>query len=253
MKSLKNYQVLPSLLMGLIFLFIASSCDKDNENENDNGQNGFDGFVTDIDGNVYRTVIIGRQEWMAENLRTTTYNDGTPIPRGQSDSLWITLTSGAYAIYTHSEIEGLNSDTEVLEAYGALYNWHAVETYKLCPTGWRVPSFYVSWFNLIDYVGGWTVAGNKLKSTRIVPDDHPRWFSLNTGATDEFGFSALPGGSTDSYGGFSGLGGRGHWWSSSEFDEQSVWYTTMSHGLQNVSYFYKYKHEGLSVRCMRVK
>lgn len=253
MKSLKNYQILPLLLMGLIFLFIASSCDKDNENENDNGQNGFDGFVTDIDGNVYRTVIIGRQEWMAENLRTTTYNDGTHIPRGQSDSLWITLTSGAYAIYPHSEIDGLNSDTEVLEAYGALYNWYAVETYKLCPDGWRVPSFFVSWQALTDFVGGRITAGNKLKSTRTAPDDHPRWDSYNTLATDEFGFSALPGGSTKFNGGFWDLGHWGRWWSSSELDEQYSWGAGMVHEFPEVVYFYDNKHVGRSVRCMRVK
>lgn len=179
--------------------------------------------VTDIDGNKYITVIIGDQEWMAENLRTTRYNDGASIPTGHTNEQWTNLNTGAYAIYPHSQIDRLNSDAEVLEAYGALYNWYAVETGNLCPTGWHVPTD-TEWTTLTDYLGGEIVAGGKLKSTRTDPDTHPRWKSPNTGATDEYGFSALPGGRRDSgYDNFVNAGYVGGWWSSTEGAISGAW------------------------------
>lgn len=164
--------------------------------------------AVDADGNVYSTVVIGNQEWFAVNLKTTKYNNGTPIPNVTSNSDWGNLTTGAYAWYENNEATYKN-------AYGALYNWYAVNTGNLCPTGWRVPTD-AEWTTLANYVGGESVAGGKLKSTRTAPDAHPRWESPNTGATDEYGFSALPGGYRSGSGGFSSIGGNGNWWSSTE-------------------------------------
>lgn len=111
--------------------------------------------VIDIDGNSYRTVIIGNQEWMAQNLRTTTYNDGTPIYNAREFFDWEVCTTGAYVWY--------NNAISYKDTYGALYNWYAVETGRLCPDGWRVPSSE-DWEELTDYLGGQAPAAQKMKA-----------------------------------------------------------------------------------------
>ena len=206
--------------------------------------------VTDMDGNEYITVIIGTQEWMAENLRTTKYKDGTDIPSGHSNSEWTNLTTGAYAILPHIFINGLNSDTEVLETYGALYNWYAVETGNLCPTGWHVPTDE-EWTSLTDFAGGTNIAGGKLKSTRTDPDAHPRWNSCNTDATDAFGFSAFPGGIRYSNDGTFYTYGDGHWWSSTEYDAMEAHNRFMFCESITVLPYYNKKGFGFAVRCLK--
>lgn len=164
-------------------------------------------FVTDINGNIYMTVQIGTQCWMRENLKASSYNDGVPIPIVTGDNAWANQTSGARCWYN-------NDSSAYAAAYGEMYNWYAVNSGKLCPTGWHVPTD-AEWTTLTDFAGGTSVAGNKLKSTRTEPAPHPRWNSPNNGATNEFGFSALPGGYRDYYyGTFDNIGYGGHWWSS---------------------------------------
>ena len=208
--------------------------------------------VKDTEGNIYKTVKIGTQEWMAENLKTTKYNDGDAIPTLHTDEPRSGLTTGAYAIYAHSLINGLNSDTEVLEAYGALYNWYAVETGNLCPAGWRVPTD-ADWTTLTDYIEGST--GGKLKSTRTSPDGHPRWERPNTDATDEYGLSALPGGYRLSNGTFTNIGYSGHWWSStgdySMLLTTFALYRSMVFNSSSVSSDSNNKRFKFSVRCVR--
>jgi len=144
--------------------------------------------VSDIDGNIYNTVLIGTQCWMASNLRVTKYNNGTIIPldnsggaSGDGSTEWTARTSGARTVYAH------NSSN--LIAYGYLYNWYAAtDTKKICPTGWHVPS-NTEWTTLTTFLGGLTVAGGKMKSTGTT-----YWTSPNTGAENSRGFSALPGG-----------------------------------------------------------
>lgn len=137
--------------------------------------------ISDINGNIYETILIGDQLWMAENLKVTHYNDGDVIPTGYSGSEWTSLTEGAYAIYDNS-----SSNVEI---YGNLYNWYAgVDIRGLCPEGWHVPSDD-EWIILTDFLGGESVAGGKMKETGF---EH--WDSPNTGATNESGFTALPGG-----------------------------------------------------------
>ncbi|HDP55581.1 MAG TPA: hypothetical protein ENN24_07895 [Bacteroidetes bacterium] len=199
--------------------------------------------AVDIDGNFYSTVIIGNQEWFAENLKTTKYNNGTPIPNVTSNSDWSSLTSGAYAWYENNEATYKN-------AYGALYNWYAVSTGILCPTGWRVPTD-ADWTTLTDYAGGESVAGGKLKSTRTAPDAHPRWDSPNTGATDEYGFSALPGGYRYDSGDFFYVGKYGYWWSSTESDATHAWIRGMGYEVELVGRGDPDKKIGFSVRCVR--
>ena len=133
--------------------------------------------VTDIDGNVYTTVIINGHEWMAGNLMTTKYNDGTEIPLEAEGSVWLYLTTPAYCWYDNDQATYGNT-------YGALYNWYAVNTGKLCPTGWHV-STDAEWTALTDYVGGYSIAGTRLKATSGWDNSGNR--------TDDYGFSALPG------------------------------------------------------------
>lgn len=247
MRNRNNFLRLPLLLMFSLLLF-AISCDKDDDDNN--------GFV-DADGNVFATVIIGDQEWMAENLRTTKYNDGSHIPMGYTDSEWLNLTIGAYAVYPHTDIDGLNSESEVLEAYGALYNWYAVNTGKLCPTGWRVPT-NADWTALNNYAGGSDVAGGNLKSIRTTPDTHPRWQSPNTGAIDVYSFSALPGGGRFIIFGqfyneakYLGIGFSGGWWSSTGDDDSGAWRIDMDFNYRYLEHYKSTKRSGFSVRCVR--
>jgi uncharacterized protein (TIGR02145 family) len=213
-----------ALIAAALILF--SSCKKENITT-----------TYDADGNGYTIVVIGKQEWFAENLKTTKYSDGTPIFNVTSNYEWNTITTGAYAWYDNNEATYKN-------AYGALYNRYAVNTGNLCPIGWRVPSD-LDWTTLINYAGG---ESGKLKSTRTAPDAHPRWESPNIGATDEYGFSALPGGSRDSTFGFVGF--YGYWWSSTERDATSAWFRLMGYHDQDVIHFYSTRG-GFSVRCLR--
>ena len=168
--------------------------------------------LIDIDGNVYKTVKIGTQVWMAENLKTTRYNDGTPITYSEDKWEWNSTTTTKIPYYTWYD-----NDVENKDVYGALYNWWVVGTGKLCPTGWHIMSEDEA-LVLADYLGGYEVAGGKLKEKGTAHWEYP-----NTGATDEYGFTALPGGYRLSpiitYDGevlFRKVGYLGIWWTSTE-------------------------------------
>jgi len=142
-----------------------------------------EGSVTDYDGNVYKTVKIGDQWWMAENLKATHFNNGDPISNVTDAIEWGNLTTSAYCIY--------DNEPMYAESYGHLYNGFAVtDSRKIAPTGWHIPSD-AEWHTLLDFLGGEAVAGGKMKATGST------WFSPNTGATNESGFTALPGGYRD--------------------------------------------------------
>jgi len=199
--------------------------------------------VTDIDGNVYHAVTIGTQVWMVENLKTTHYQDGTAIPNVTEDSIWSYLTTGAYCDYDNK------SSNSVI--YGRDYNWYAVaNSHNICPKGWHVPSD-AEWTTLTTYLGGETVAGGKLKETGTA-----HWVTPNTGATNQMGFSALPGGyrsGSDFYGQFVIVGYYGgEWWSSTESSASSAWYRGMYFRRSDVKRDNDYnKTVGLSVRCLK--
>jgi uncharacterized protein (TIGR02145 family) len=194
--------------------------------------------VTDIDGNQYTTVIIGTQEWMAENLRTNTYANGDPIPNVTDANQWQNLTTGAWAHY--------NNDSQYENPYGKLYNWYTVaDPRNVCPTGWHVPSD-AEWTVLSDYLGGESVAGGKMKSTGT-----QYWQSPNTDATNESGFSGLPGGYRYINGTFNLIGYYGYWWSSTEYGTFSAWLRTLDYYIGDVYGNYPSKTDGLSVRCLR--
>lgn len=218
--------------------------------------------VTDIDGNFYNTVMIGDQCWMKENLKTTTFRNGTPIPNVTNGDEWANLITGAYSWY--------GNQVKWKESYGALYNWFAiVDPNELCPEGWHVPS-WDSWTQLINfavsqgYPNQWNDpngAGNALKSCRQLDSplgggcnttEHPRWSAHGTHhGFDAFGFSALPGGYRVANGLFVYLWGYGGWWSSTETIPISAWNHHLYHYEANVIMYSYFKEYGFSVRCMR--
>lgn len=188
------------------------------------------GTVIDIDGNIYHSVIIGTQVWMVENLKTTRFNDGTPIP---------VVTDGSASAYSW-----YNNDIQFKDPYGALYNWYAVNTGKLCPPGWHVPSD-AEWNTLADNLGGYRFAGAKLKEAGT-----SHWGLLSDPeATNESGFTALPGGGNFN-GVFSGIGFHGAWWSSTTGEYGPSCYT-LSHDNVALMFSNSSNLTGLSVRCIK--
>lgn len=210
----------------------------------------------DVDENVYKTITIGTQIWMSENLKTTKYNDDTPIPLVTDPTSWINLSTPAYSwcdsdsttwddILSPDYTWRKNDVTNYINTYGILYNWYAVNTGKLCPIGWHVPSD-TEWNLLTDYLGGEDVAGTKLKESGTV-----NWSIPNKEATNETSFTALPGGYRSEYDGtFKGIGIYSYWWSSTESSEGVTrWYIFYEHSsLYNSKYI---KTSGYSVRCVR--
>jgi uncharacterized protein (TIGR02145 family) len=224
-----------------------------------------DSTVVDIDGNVYAIVKIGDQWWMSENLRTSRYRTGDNIPADLYEGSY--TESGAYGPYPDVGEVGISSEDEMLEAYGALYNYFAVSDLRgLCPAGWRVPSD-ADWIQLEIHLGlseeeaeqiaeRGTTVGGKLKAMRMDPDVHPRWTAPNTGATNESGWSALPGGYRWFNNVFGGLGGYGYWWSSSAWHSTETgwdvaWIRYISFNSGGVFRASSHQASGYSVRCIK--
>ena len=205
-------------------------------------------LIKDGDGNIYTSVKIGTQVWITENLKATKYNDGTAIRNITDAATWAAATTGAYSDYGNLPA---NSTT-----YGRLYNWYVVDNNtatkmasnggkSVCPTGWHVPSD-AEWSKLMFYLGGYDVACVKLKETGTI-----HWGAQNTEATNETGFTALPGGSRDSQSGtYNSIGSNGFWWSSTErltTNARGVWVSGYNTNVISTIY---YKNCGQSVRCV---
>jgi uncharacterized protein (TIGR02145 family) len=197
--------------------------------------------VKDIDGNVYNTVTIGTQIWMKENLKVTKYNNGDPIATTTPATLNVSQEEDK-ARYQWA-YEG---DESKVKDYGRLYTWYAVtDSRKVCPAGWHVPSD-AEWKVLIDFLGGEDVAGEKLKEKG---DTH--WYS-DMGASNESGFTALPGGYRNGSGKFGGLCHEGYWRTSTEYNTYFAYYQAIMSGYKNISKDYNVpKENGLSVRCLK--
>jgi uncharacterized protein (TIGR02145 family) len=193
--------------------------------------------VTDIDNNTYNTVGIGSQLWMAENLKTTKYKDGTDIPLVTDDVVWGSLTTPGYCWFNNNE--AIFKDT-----YGGLYNWYAVNTGKLCPTGWHAPTD-AEWTILTTYLGGESVAGGKLKETGTA-----HWQSPNFGATNESGFTALAGGFR-AMGSFGSFAMYGHWWSSTSSSADYAYYRRLYYADKVAERVNFSKYYGYSIRCVK--
>ena len=228
-----------------------------------------DDVVFDSDGNVYPTVPIGDQVWMAKNLRVTHYRDSTEILTGLSDSEWDAghqTREGAYAIYPHEDIEGIDSAEQMIRAYGLLYNWYAVYDQKgLCPEGWRVPS-EEDWSTLLAYVESVNSEGfgNQLKSCRQVDSplagdcdtsEHPRWNTIDAQVygTDDFGFSGLPSGNRTLSGRFYAIGSITRFWGStgSSDNTQNAYSLGLNFSVGDVNPSTNPKWYGFSVRCIK--
>ncbi|MBE0666844.1 MAG: fibrobacter succinogenes major paralogous domain-containing protein, partial [Bacteroidales bacterium] len=205
----------------------------------------FNTQIADVEGNLYKTVNIGLQVWMAENLRTVTFNDNTPIPNVTESADWITITTPAYC--------WIRNDIQYKDSYGALYNWFAVETGKLCPTGWHVPSddeystleltlgLPADQANLTEWRG--TDQGTQMKSTT-------GWAEGENG-TNTSGFSAIPAGYRFAgTGAFNGIDMITYWWSS-EYNADYAWYRRVD-GTNTAIYRYvTSKRGGKYVRCLK--
>ncbi|MFA4907305.1 MAG: FISUMP domain-containing protein [archaeon] len=195
--------------------------------------------VIDIDGNVYRTVKIGNQMWMAENLRVSHYRNGDVIPNITDNMAWNNLSTGALCDY--------NNDVNNVVTYGRLYNWYAVnDSRNIAPTGWHVPTD-AEWQTLVNYLGGESVAvaGGKMKEVGTT-----HWQTPNTGATNESGFSALPGGHRDGSGAYLGIGYGGYWWSATENNSSDAWSWSLGYGYSGIYRGDYDKRYGFSVRCV---
>ena len=222
-------------------------------------------IITDIDGNTYKTIKIGEQWWMAENLRVSRYRNGDAIPTNLNDDEWQNTTYGAYAIYPHGNVDGINSDAEMVDAYGKLYNWYSViDPRELCPEGWRVPSendwqkleihlgmSEVDAVHRTGYRGQSNNVGGKLKSTLIEPELHPRWKAPNYGATNGSNFSGLPSGHRAHNGIFYLVGDYNTWWSITEYNTGNSWTRRLSYSDNGVRRYFAIKNQGCSVRCVK--
>jgi uncharacterized protein (TIGR02145 family) len=192
------------------------------------------GSMTDQEGNLYRTIIIGSQEWMAENLNTGIYANGDPITTGLNYANWGNTTEGAWS----------GGPTEC--PYGRLYNWYAcVDSRDLCPTGWHIPNDN-EWLVLRNYLGGENVAGGKMKSIGI-----QYWTSPNTSASNSSGFSGLPAGSRATTGIYTAAGGGGSWWSSSVASSTNAGTFSTDNTTAALWDNAWDKNLGLSVRCLK--
>jgi uncharacterized protein (TIGR02145 family) len=193
--------------------------------------------LNDAEGNVYHTVSIGTQVWLVENLKSTTYNDGTLIPYVEDNKAWANNISPGYCWY--------NNDVTTKTSYGALYNWYTVNTGKLCPSGWHVPND-AEWTILTTFLGGINTAGGKLKEAGTT-----LWISPNTGATNETGFTAIPGGARDATGPFFSMGYSCFLWSATELNVSDVLYRSLRNSSSEITRDSNYRIFGYSVRCLR--
>jgi len=194
--------------------------------------------VVDIDGNVYNTIQIGEQIWMAENLNVTHYRDGSIIPN-EANTTWTSISTGAYCYYGNNHNIG--------ETYGALYNWYAINDERnVAPTGWHVPS-YAEWETLIESFGGSSNAGGKMKEIGTT-----HWSDPNTGATNQSGFTALPGGYRYYLTGtFTSIGDISDFWSATEYNSSDADFINIGYIASNINYDTANKRNGFSVRCIK--
>ncbi|HYX10164.1 MAG TPA: fibrobacter succinogenes major paralogous domain-containing protein [Bacteroidales bacterium] len=245
--NLQLNRILKSIV--IVSIIISSGCQKDSPEVPDNPLNGktsaiFNpkkkyGTVTDVDGNIYKTIRIGNLVWMAENLRTIHYRNGDEILNVKDNDEWTNLYNGAYCNYNNTN----NPDT--IATFGRLYNWYATnDDRNLAPKGWHVSTFG-EWLELINYLGGDSVAADKLKEAGEL-HWHDPYLSTNSS-----GFTALPGGDRYRDENMDWIGYDGLWWSSTEYNEGGGFMFYMFAGGSKVYYGGNYKNNGYSIRCVK--
>ena len=196
------------------------------------------GSVKDIDGNTYKTISLGSQTWMAENLKVTRLNDGTPIRLIDDGSRWVEYREPLYGMY--------DNEASNVSMYGKYYNFFAIKTNKLCPAGWRVPSTD-EWDTLIEFLGK-DEAGIKLKETGT--HNWIKHFPIQL-ATNESGFTALPGGTIDAEGQSAGMGYSSFFATSNRVDAYTVYNYGITYNSSNFNKSRTGKYYGVSVRCVK--
>lgn len=223
-------------IIALVLIFsVFTGCSSKLEEEEEGEQ------IVDVDGNTYNTVQIGDQLWMAEDLKTTHYNDGSPVPLVEGYEEWANLTLPAYSWYNNDSLNASN--------YGALYNWYSIETEKLCPDGWHIPSDE-EWISLETALGGVGVIGGSMKEQGTT-----LWKTPNTEASNESGFTARPGGYRSYNGTFNLMRTSGYWWSTSQKSwygsSPKVIYRYIRYDDQALERHIAEKTNGFSVRCLK--
>lgn len=210
----------------------------------------------DVLGDCSQSVVtICDQVWMVRNLDVTTYRNGDPIPEVTDPTEWDNLTTGAWCYYKNDPAFG--------PVYGKIYNWYAVTDPRgLAPEGWHIPN-NAEWIELVDCVGGESVAGGALKSTGtieldpngLIDEGAGLWASPNTGATNSSGFTGLPGGDNAGSNGFNRAGFDATWWSATEDGPNNAFILSLSYKNVNINImppaFSIVKQFGCSVRCAR--
>ncbi len=193
---------------------------------------------TDVDGNHYSVVKIGTQWWMAENLKTTKYRNGNTIPNVTNNTSWRNLTTGAYCNY--------NNDINKVAIYGRLYNWFTIDDSRgIAPLGWHVPSL-TEMETLFIYFDSDTLCGGKMKSNCT-----SLWNSPNAGATNESGFSGIPGGFRSNLGVFQDISIWGIWWYATSIDPDYANVLVLFNHIPDFGQHLAPKKNGLSVRCIK--
>jgi len=194
------------------------------------------GTVIDYDGNTYQTVLIGTQEWMAENLKVTHYRNGDAIPNITDNGQWSVATSGACCSYENSPS---NAST-----YGLLYNFYAVaDARNLCPTGWHVPTD-AEWTTLTDYLGGISAAWSKMKAPTL-------WKSGSLATDNNSGFTGIPSGNRYVNGTFNQKGENANWWSSTIYNGDNAFFRSIYYLNTEVYRGNPPKIIGYSIRCVK--
>ena len=227
-KNMKKKILIFILILVAIALF-STSCRKDKKPPDP---------VADIDGNTYKTIEIGNQFWMAENLKTTRFNDGTDIPLTKDASAWAGLTTSGYCWYN-------NDETLFKDTYGAIYNGFTIATGKLCPAGWHVPDIE-EWKTLREFLGDSARAGGKLKEFGTA-----HWLSPNKGADNSSGFTALPAGIRYFEGTFASILSYTGIWSDTGVSNDEEWYVSLYYAENTFIIDHRSKKHGFSVRCLK--
>jgi uncharacterized protein (TIGR02145 family) len=196
------------------------------------------GQMTDQEGNTYKTIIIGTQQWMAENLTTGSYRNGEPIITGLSDTDWNSTNTASLGAWSY-----LADNIENECPYGKLYNWYAcTDSRQLCPAEWHIPTDS-EWNQLTTFLGSSALAGGRMKSNAL-------WNAPNTGATNSSGFSGLPGSFRYSSGSYDIVGNVGYWWSSTSATTDAAWIRSLVFNNDDVNRDDLNKRSGFSVRCV---
>lgn len=217
-----------------VLLLLAISCKKENSSMQSSVSSNESASQSLTSDPGPEAVRIGTQVWKKKDLTTSYYANGDKIPQVKDDAKWAKLTTGAWCWY--------NNDPR----YGKLYNWYAVNDPRgLAPKGWHVPT-EEEWVTLTNYLGGYAVAGGKMKETGT-----SHWITPNADATNSSGFTALPGGSRYYLGTFVDAGGYGYWWSSTEADPQAAHYRYLTYFYGAISGTADYKSNGFSVRLVK--